>query len=159
MLQRNAAIREYATALSSPVINARYGAKKEHHELTMLAANVGRHSNKAADTTIKLCYGALDVGVPVEVVLRAPEKLASLIRARAGITASTRSRADLHEIETRLQGDIDRIQVAMLTGRATTQDLIEARERIAEMQKVLAELDADLEREINDKTVGTGDDK
>ncbi len=152
-LQRDAAIKEYCTALPAPVHHAQYGAKRSDRRLTMLAANVGRLSNNAAKTTIDLLFGALDVGVPVDVVLQVPNKLASLIRARVPSPKTTRSMNDLHVLETAIECRLNELQVAMLTGQATVSDLIEARKRIAEMQKVLSEFDAELERDINDATV------
>lgn len=158
-LQRDAAIREFRSTLPSPVLEAEYGRRVVCPELSQLAWNVSRATNKAAETTIKLCYGALDVGVPVDVVLQVPEKLASLIRARAPATAESRSIQELHRIETQLESDLNRLQVAMMTGSATTKDLIEARKRIAELTKVLAELDAELERQVNEATVNRSADK
>jgi predicted component of type VI protein secretion system len=152
-LQKDAAIREYCTALPAPVIQAQYGAKHGDRSLTMLAANVGRLSNNAARTTINLLFGALDVGVPVEVVLQVPEKLASLIRARVQTKQARRCMKELHRAETEIEGRLNNLQMAMVTGQATVSDLIEGRKRIAELQKTLAEMDAELERTINDATV------
>lgn len=136
--------------MTAPVHMAQYGTKSRCPELSMLAANVARASNKAAATTIALCLGALDVGVPAETVLRVPEMLTSIIRAYAKLPATGRRGKTLHRAETAIEGRINDLQVKYLCGEATTADKIELRREIKRIKHVLAEIDADLEREINE---------
>jgi hypothetical protein len=152
LLQRDAAVREYARALAAPILDARYGAKRGDRTLTMLAANVQRLSNKCAATTIDLCYGGLDINDSPDSVLYIPPTLASLLRAHLPCRDVIRSPKELYRVETSIEGKFNDLQATIVTGQATTRDLIEARRRIGEMQKVLAEYDAVLEREINKAT-------
>lgn len=148
LLQRDAAIREYTTILPSPVYHAQYGAKSARPDLTMLAANVGRRSNKAAETTIRILYGALDCGVPVDVVLRVPERLAALVRARAGVPHISLSMDDLHSMETEIQSTIDPLQVAFLRGDHSTQTKLALLENFKKMRGAIDRMIAWLENDL-----------
>lgn len=126
------AAQEFKRALLAPFISARYGRRTSVH-LSNLAKDVSRDQNRAAFTVIDLLFGAQDMGVDVDTLCHAPSTLEALITVRAPETTAL-TEAEIHRMETKLEGDLNDVQMAYVTGDNSTQC----------QMKLLAQIDRNL---------------
>lgn len=127
------AIDEYRRALLLPFSEARYGSKTKCPQLVSLAKHVSQGENRVAETTMRLAFGALSLGLPKSVVCR-PFVIGHAILSAQYPTEGVLDIDDLNALETQLQGEFDSIQVKLWRRDFSTKTLTDAHERLTRIR-------------------------
>lgn len=144
---QDAAIDEYRRALLMPFTEARYGSKVSCPQLVTLAKHVGQRENKVAETTMRLAFGALALGLPKSIVCR-PFVVGHAIMSAQYPADASLDINDLNALETQLQGEFDQIQVKLWRQDYSTKTLTEAHERLTKMRDLCDKMLAWIEKKL-----------
>ena len=130
------AVKEFKTALLAPYRSLKYGAHNDTR-LSRLYDDVNADNNRACFTVIDLLFGPQDSGVDLDTLCNAPSTLEALITARSP-EAQELSMEDLHKMETHIEGALNDVQMAYVTGDNSTQCQLKL---LAQIERNLAVLE------------------
>lgn len=146
-VQEQAAAREYKTALLAPLYQAQYGAKTECPDAVSLAKHVNSGMNRVAETTMKLTFTALRLGMSREIVRR-PFLIGDAIVCAQFPAEQSMTFEQMQEIETVAEGRVNRLQMAYACGDHSTQTKQRLLEQAREQRKALDDLIKKLEEDL-----------
>lgn len=143
---QDAATSEYRSALLAPLTSAAYGSRVSCPKLVRLAKHVQQGENRVAETTVALAFGALQLGVGIDVVTRPFKVIDGMLRAQ--VPVPHRSLEELQQIETEVEGMCNNLQMQYMKGErsdSVKRAMLEKFERIYEIVgQIIAQLRKDL---------------